>query len=81
MTKPDFKHLDDVILRVIKSGKNSFTQLQLDGSVLYCIGQSGSAHAEGDEWRVLDRRLQSLRKRGAIRSVKGKLGPVWEVVQ
>jgi len=81
MIKPEFKHLDDVILRVIKSGKSSFTELQLDGSVLYCIGQSGAKYNEGDEWRVLDRRLQALRKKGAIRSVRGKIGPVWEIVQ
>lgn len=74
----DYKSFDMRILQLIEGGKNTFTKLQGDSDLM--------AHArkiwmqnDGDEFRVVDRRLQSLRKLGLIMYDGPKAG--WSLLE
>ena len=44
------------------------------------LGRGDSPHGDDKEWRLIDRRLQALRKAGRIRYVRETgLKPRWEV--
>lgn len=63
--RTDYKLFDMRILKLIEGGKSTFNKMQGDYDLM--------AHArkiwlqnDGEEFRVVDRRLQSLRKNGLI---------------
>lgn len=66
-----YENLDAAILRRIGTEPTSFEELYRFGSCVrgYCTSIAESEGKESDEaFRVLDRRLQALRKKGLIRS-------------
>lgn len=76
---PKFAKLDRLIIEHIQTGKNTFGRLQ-GGEVL----AEAKLHAKivdrcgkNNAWRVIDRRLQALRKKGLIHFQSGR----WSVVQ
>lgn len=81
MTKPDYTQLDGQILALLRESNRSFNSLQLDSTLINACWTSGAQYGHDGEWRVIDRRLQYLRKKGLIRSVRGKIGPEWELVR
>lgn len=78
--KPYFVRFDARMVELIREGKNSFGALSVDKELAALVRESGAQYYPNEEWRVVDRRLQALRRKGVIRSVKGTIGPVWEVV-
>ncbi len=82
MSKPDYTAFDAELLRLIAAGKNQMMLLdsRKENGLLFelakphCVRPGKSAEVE---WRIIDRRLQALRKKGAIRYY----GKVWEVVE
>jgi len=81
MTKPDYTHVDARIIELLKVKNLSYNALQLDKQLNKVCAESGACNKVTDEWRVVDRRLQYLRKKGLIHSVHGKIGPEWELVR
>jgi len=69
-----FAAFDDTILSVIRDGRNTFHMMWTPEirEMVQCF-----LPPNGDEWRVLERRLQALRKAGRIAYVKGH----WQEVQ
>lgn len=65
--RTDHTELDNRILAAVKAGKGTFVSLHV---------AVGYEH----DFRLIDRRLQALRKVGALRFVRGK-GAHWEVVE
>lgn len=66
MKKPDYTVLDESILFEIGQGADNFTDLSIRCNTLaekYCTNQAVSVTPG---WRVVDRRLQALRKAGKI---------------
>ena len=82
MSKPDYTEFDAELLRLITSGKNRMMLLdeRKENSLLFelakphCVRPGKSAEVE---WRIIDRRLQALRKQGKIRFIRNG----WEVVK
>jgi len=72
-TTRSFSQLDSAILCAIATGENSFTLLQQQEHIIQLAIPFETPF--GDAGRVIDRRLQSLRKNGKIEYTKGK----WEV--
>lgn len=69
MTK--YAKLDDAILSVIGETPISFSRIFVGDVARECLVIAEEEN-NPESFRVLDRRLQSLRKLGAIRNVKGK---------
>ena len=67
MNKPDYTKLDSAIIEAIRGGKHDFTSL---GSVVRAISEPIAQQSPGrygpEPWRIVDRRLQALRKAGKI---------------
>lgn len=82
MSKPDYTAFDAELLRLIADGKNQMMLLdnrKENGRLFelakpHCVRPGKYAEVE---WRIIDRRLQALRKKGVIRYN----GKVWEVVE
>lgn len=72
----DYLAFDVKILQLIDAGRNTFAALALD------MRESAKAfpHTDGDEWRVVDRRLQSLRRKGLIAPKRNGNVSVWHRV-
>jgi hypothetical protein len=77
--KPDYAEFDAALLNAIDSGQNTLAQLEVNAQVRV----QSQRHRTKDRWgdltpyfRVIDRRLQALRKRGELRYT----GKVWERV-
>jgi hypothetical protein len=70
--KKDYTRLDAEIIEQISDGKKNFTSIYIAVrmTVARMIESTGK---KSDEWRVVDRRLQSLRKAGRI-SYSGRGG-------
>ena len=64
-----YANLDKEIVERIRSGTATFSALEAALSVV----------TQGD-WRLIDRRLQALKRAGVLRFVRGKGGGAWEVV-
>lgn len=79
MTKHDYTAFDAELMRLIKLGFNTFTTIQtpkvLDMAKPFCRN-SKSPYGDTPEWRIVDRRLQALRKAGKIRYIGGR----WEAL-
>lgn len=76
MSKPDYTAFDAELLRLIKAGRNRM--MMLDGhKPLLEMAKPFCGRAIVFPWRVIDRRLQALRKAGKI-EFNGK---AWEIVE
>lgn len=69
MTKPDYSQFDAHLLSAISGGENRMAVLEQNRVLIelakpFCINKPGSYPQP--EWRVIDRRLQALRKAGKI---------------
>ena len=73
---PDYSAFDAKILELIDAGRNTFAALSRD------MQESAKAfpHTDGDEWRVVDRRLQSLRRKGLVAPKRNGNVSVWHRV-
>lgn len=60
----DYTKMDQLIIEKIKDGANTFSKI--DGGSVYDEAKSIAMATGGDSFRVIDRRLQALRKRGVI---------------
>jgi hypothetical protein len=60
----DYSKMDDLIIEKIKSGAKNFASI--DGGKVYDEAKAIAMENGGDSWRVIDRRLQALRKKGLI---------------
>lgn len=70
MSKPDYTAFDALLLDQIRHGKTRLAQLSehkplLDMAKPFCAPRPGSYPQP--EWRIIDRRLQALRKAGKIK--------------
>ena len=80
-----YAEFDQAILDRIKRGGAKFDDLLKDEIIRRM--SVGIWHGEGkgdrmyDVWRPIDRRLQYLRKKFRIISVKGKGGQVWKIIE
>ncbi len=63
--KVDYTELDEMIKDRISRGKNTF--MLIDGGDVYTEATRLSIITGGEEFRIIDRRLQALRKRGEIK--------------
>lgn len=80
MAKPDYTAFDAELIRLIKAGRDTFTQLDghqplAEMAKPFCLAKRGCYPQP--EWRVIDRRLQALRKAGQIKHSAGK----WHIVE
>ena len=71
-----YDKLDAEIIKAIRRGTNTFTCISISGAV------ANEAHRLGEltgaaGWRIVDRRLQAMRKKGRIVYAKG----AWSVVE
>lgn len=71
MTKPDYNAFDAMLLDQIRHGKNRMVHLSAHKPLLemakpFCTSRTGT-HYPTPEWRIIDRRLQALRKAGKIK--------------
>ena len=71
--------LDAAILSAITTHEGASFAEMLAG----CAGDEARKHETNgrEAFRVLDARLQAMRKAGRIKSVRGKIGPVWVLAE
>ena len=71
--------LDAAILSAITTHEGASFSEMLAG----CAGDEARKHETNgrEAFRVLDARLQAMRKAGRIKSVRGKIGPVWVLAE
>ena len=68
MTKPDYTALDAAILAVITAAPPAtFQAINTDRGVLEHSSRLAAATRDTPEWRMVDRRLQAMRKASRIR--------------
>lgn len=65
MSKPDFSVIDSLIVERIADGRNTFSKI--DGGEVYNQAMSIGQMIGREPFRVIDRRLQALRKAGKIK--------------
>lgn len=80
MNRPDYADFDKALQSAISQGSNTMMKLEhrdelKNLSAPFCIKQPGQRFST-PHFRIVDRRLQALRKNGAIRFN----GKTWEVV-
>ncbi len=73
--KPNYTEVDAELLAQIQAGNNRAKLLCGQARLLKKV-EPFCSH-ESPDWRVIDRRLQALRKKGVIRHD----GKVWELVR
>lgn len=68
--KPDYTEFDNALIHAIAGGRNTMAQLETSSR----LRELAAPMCSKDRWgtltptfRIIDRRLQSLRKKGAIR--------------
>lgn len=63
-----YEKLDCMLLAGVKSGLTTFAQLQRSDILAEADAiATPNRYGDGEGWRVIDRRLQALRKAGKIR--------------
>lgn len=75
MTKQDYRALDAELLKLIGDGVSGFTALSVRCEALatpHCVSYRGVCPPP--PWRVVDRRLQALRKAGKLTHVSQREG-------
>lgn len=80
MSRPDYTDFDAQLLDLIKVGRNTFTQLEghkplIEMAKPFC--KSNRSPFCTEPFRIIDRRLQALRKAGKITYHSGK----WHVIE
>jgi hypothetical protein len=75
MAKPDYQEFDRALLAQIQSGRNTMARLD-DISILGTLADPHRENGRTPAFRVIDRRLQALRKAGKLRWD----GKVWVVL-
>ncbi len=70
MKNPDYSTFDQVLMDSIKEGCNTLSQLEFNSEIIREGAQFTSPRSM--LFRIIDRRLQTLRKRGAIQFMRGK---------
>lgn len=80
MSRPDYTAFDAQLLELIRKGRDTFTQLEghkplIEMAKPFCIAVR-SRYAQ-EQYRIIDRRLQALRKAGKIEYHSGK----WHIVE
>ncbi|MDP9766986.1 hypothetical protein FJP64_14125 [Kosakonia cowanii] len=70
MTK--YAKLDDAILQIIGDSPITFSGIFVRDVAQECRLIAGTEKSKPEPFRILDRRLQALRKLGVIRNVTGK---------
>ena len=65
MSKPDYSVMDELILTKIRNGYNTFAKI--DGGDVYREAQRLQDETKTPAFRVIDKRLQALRKKGVIK--------------
>lgn len=76
MTKPDYSQFDALLLDAIKGGRTSFSFLA-NHKPLIDLARPFCAGTDTPEWRIIDRRLQALRKAGKIK----RASQTWTIVE
>ncbi|SFQ46618.1 hypothetical protein SAMN05216229_12351 [Geopseudomonas sagittaria] len=76
MSKPDYSQFDATLLDAIRVGKTSFAQLT-NHKPLMALARPFCAGTDTPEWRIVDRRLQALRKAGKIKHAS----QLWTIVE
>lgn len=77
MSRHDYTQFDAELISLIKAGRNTFTQLE-GHKPLIEMAKPFCMHARHPEpFRIIDRRLQALRKAGKIKYHSGK----WHIVE
>ena len=64
MSNTDYSVIDGLIIQKIREGANTF--MKIDSGDVYREAQRLQDETKSPAFRVIDRRLQSLRKRGLI---------------
>lgn len=64
-TKTDYSYLDMLIQERIAAGNNTFSKI--DGGEVYKQAQWLEGQIKSPAFRIIDRRLQALRKKGLIK--------------
>lgn len=64
-TKTDYTYLDMLIQKRIADGNNTFSKI--DGGEVYKQAQWLEGQTKSSAFRIIDRRLQALRKKGLIK--------------
>ncbi len=76
-TKHDYTDFDKLMLKLIASGRATAHSLEID------LQQQIKPFVTktGEEFRVIDRRLQALRKKGVIACGRVRRDTIWRVVE
>lgn len=64
MNTPDYTDLDKLITEAVANGFNTAAKMMATPDLKAAAGKH--ADAQSPDWRVVDRRLQAMRKKGAI---------------
>jgi hypothetical protein len=75
MAKQDYKEFDRTLLEQIEAGRNKMMLLDCEVSGLRALAAPHQDGGRTPVYRVIDRRLQALRKVGKLRWS----GKVWEI--
>lgn len=70
MNQNDYSAIDAEILNLIKAGCNTFTALRVNEQLIALSKPFVTERTE--DWRIIDRRLQALRKISKIRYCKSE---------
>jgi len=73
MSGNDYTKLDEAIIRAIRGGATTFSSIASQGNGSHVIDEAGVFTGCGVD-RLIDRRLQALRKLGVVEFKGGKLG-------
>lgn len=65
--KPDYSLFDNALVATVRAGKTQFHQINAGRTLEFANKLAGKDH-RGDAlgWRLIDRRLQALRKAGRL---------------
>jgi len=67
MSKPDYTEFDTALLDLINNGCNTMMQLDSVKSGLRPLAEPFALASNNPTFRIIDRRLQALRRRGSLR--------------
>jgi hypothetical protein len=76
MANPDYTEFNKALVRNIIAGRNTMSKLDGEASGLRKLAEPLTRYTSCPIFRVIDRRLQALRKKGVIRFN----GKTWERV-
>ena len=77
MSKKDYSDLDVLIQNEIKKAPAGFMTIMIRLREV----SDQACGKKGEGWRLIDRRLQAMRKIGLIKSVRNGRTPVWTMAE